>query len=121
MIAIVIGFAGLFSIDYFLFKFIYGYVFIFLGAFMLASYDFLRIKYWTYYALMATFLSQKQATKLFNDYNSKVECSDPEKAPVSCACILKIAIKCQLRKLANGKDEYWLSRQTLKIVLKTGD
>jgi hypothetical protein len=120
MIAIVICFVGLFSSNDFFFKIIYGNIFIFLGAFILGSYDFLRIKYWTYYASTVIVLSKNQAIKLFNDYNSKVECLYLKEVPVPCTCILQIAIKCKLWQIANDKNEYWLSRQMLKIVLKTG-
>ena len=120
MIVIVIGFVGLFSSNDFFFKIIYGNIVIFLSALMFVSYDFIRIKYWTYYASIASVLSKNQAFKLFNDYISKLESPCLNETPVPCACILQIAIKRQLWNIANDKNGYWLSRQTLKFILKTG-
>jgi len=120
MIAIVISFVGLFSSNEFFLKIIYGNIFLFLGAIILVSYDFLRIKYWTYCASIARILTKNQAIKLFNDYTSKAESASLKENHVPCTCILQIAIKCQLWNITNDKNGYWLSRLTLKIVLKTG-
>ncbi len=120
MIAIVIGFASLFLSDEVFFKIIYGYIFIFLVALILVSYDFIRIKYWTYYSSIAIILTKNQAVKLFNDYNAKGEFTCLKLAPASFAHILQIAIKCQLMNIVNDKNEHWLSKLILRIVLKTG-
>ena len=119
MIAIMIGFVGLFASNEFLFKIIYGTIFIFIAALVLVSYDFLRIKYWTYYASIAMILTKNQAIKLFNDYKSKMKCFCLKDVPASSTCILTIAIKCQLCNITNDKNGYWLSRYAMKIVLKT--
>ena len=120
MIAIVVGFVGLFSINEIFFKIIYGNTFIFLGAFVLALYDFLRIKYWTYFSSTGILLTKDQAIELFNDYNSKVNGLCLEEVASSYTCILQTAIKCQLWNIANDKNGYWLSRQMLTSVLRTG-
>ena len=120
MIAIVIGFVSLFLSNYFLFRIIYFNILIFLGTLILVSYDFLRIKYWTYYSYIALFLSKHHAIKLFNDYNSKFESLYFKEVPVTYTCLLQIAIKCRLWNIVNDVNGDWLSRQVVKIVLKTG-
>jgi hypothetical protein len=120
MIVMVIGSVGLFLSYEFFLKIIYGSIFLFLGAFILILYDFLRLSYWSYYSHVAEFLTKNQALRLYDACTFKVKSPFIKEAPLPYTYILQIAIKCQLLKITNDTNGYWLSRYAMKIVLKTG-
>lgn len=121
LIVIVVGLLGLGSSYESLFKIISNYIFIFVGLLILGVlYDFLRIKYWTSYANVAIILPKNGAIKFFNDNPAERKYPYLKEAPAPYTAVLQIAIYSYLRNTANDKTNPWLSRQMLKLVLKTG-